>query len=584
MALAALDAWARVLSSGTIGKGAWRRIHPRYYPRIALGLATSCVGTIITLPERLIWAAFRAATITQRSRSRTTIVFVLGYYRSGTTHLHYLLSCDPNLRTPKWFQVMAPTGWWLSWTLVRWLLVPFLSSTRPQDDVAIGPEWPAEDDFASNNFNGACTMPGRMILPDEDSWAYYRRFHTLEGLAASERTRFERGLTGFVDRLSLGWCGSGRSWGDGHARRAILLKSPAHTARVETLVRLFGLDNVRFIHLSREPASVLRSNVAMHRRFEPYLFTDHPGDDVIRERIIDEYDRTERAFLVQSAHLPPGRVARMRYEDLVADPLGEVRRCYDELGLAWTPEFERRAKAYLASVRDYRTADKKGEARSEKTEAEKSEAGKAGAAKGEDIPERLRWMIEAFTHERPPVPHLAAAEARPSSVRLPASEPHTVAPARWLPRLAFAWSLCVCAWLLAAALAWDRMDWLVWPVGVALGMVVMRAGQLGTRGKDDKWGTVGRRDKEAFGRTPWVRGVVAAVATLACVLVVAFPATALTSDYRLRVPPNPPEWDHVWLSTRRGLTATNNIVYLVLGIMSAYRFASRTQPTVPGKM
>lgn len=136
----------------------------------------------------------------------------------------------------------------------------------------------------------------------------------------------------------------------------------------------------------------------------------------------------------------------------------------------------------------------------------------------------------------------------------------------WLPWLAFAWSLCVCAWLLAASFAWDRMDFLVWPVGVALGMVVMRG-----------------HTKSAPRGKPWRRGIVAALATLLAVLVVAFPATALTSDYRLRLPPNPPEWDHVWLSTHRGLTATNNIVYLVLGIMSAYRFASRTQPTPPGK-
>jgi hypothetical protein len=62
-------------------------------------------------------------------------------------------------------------------------------------------------------------------------------------------------------------------------------------------------------------------------------------------------------------------------------------------------------------------------------------------------------------------------------------------------------------------------------------------------------------------------------------LLVAFPATAMTSDYRLRVPP---PWGDVWVSTHRGLTAINNIVWIVLGLLSAYRFASRKHLTPPG--
>lgn len=220
---------------------------------------------------------------------------------------------------------------------------------------------------------------------------------------------------------------------------------------------------------------------------------------------------------------------------------------------------------------------------------------KAEAAKSEDIPEQLRWMTDAFGHDHPAVASAAAALASasplPSSAVSPAHGPRSFD--HWLMRLAFAWSLCVCAWLAAASLAWDRMDWLVWPVGVVLGMVVMRAGTNSTSGNGvtgSKWDTAGKSGKadHADGvrdttNSLWFRGFIAALATLLAVLVVAFPATALTSDYRLRVPPNPPEWDHVWLSTRRGLTATNNIVYLVLGVMSAYRFASRKQPTVPGR-
>src|SRR5207247_2512737 len=115
-------------------------------------------------------------------------------------------------------------------------------------------------------------------------------------------------------------------------------KSPAHTARVAELRRMFGAD-ARFIHLHREPAPVVRSNVAMHRRYTPFLLQPHPGDDEIRRRVVEEYDATERKFLAEAESLGPGRIVRMRYEDLIADPMGQISHAYAALGLELTPEF-----------------------------------------------------------------------------------------------------------------------------------------------------------------------------------------------------------------------------------------------------
>ena len=553
MALAPLDAWAKLL----LRAGAWRRISWRYWPRVLLGLSTSCVGTLITLPERIVLGLIDRLRARRGGKAGPVIVFVLGYYRSGTTHLHYLLSCDPLFVTPKWHQVVAPGGGWVSWQILRWLLVPFLSSTRPQDDVAIGPEWPAEDDFAHNNAACACTMPGRMILPG--LWDHYQRYQRPEDLTERERAEFERVVRAFSDRVA-------RRAGVG-AMRPLLLKTPAHTARVAALVRLFGVERVRFIHLSREPGAVLKSNTSMHRRFEPYLLMDHPGDDEIRRRIIVEYDRTERAFLEQSRDLPPGTVCRMRYEDLVVDPMGELRRCYGELGLPWTTRFERQASAYLDSVRDYRTAsDKAGAA------GPSASAGKPG---GLPVPEELAWLIAEFGHDRPaprvpgPISNSTAREpdgqaAVPTGVK-PTSQFVTGAAA-----LCVAAALCACLWLSAAWLAWDRMDWLVWPVGAVLGLTALHAAQPGRSGLEPIELSASRR--------AWL-GVCAALATILVVLLTALPATAMTTDYRTRAPL---DWPHLWLSTRRGLLATNNFFWVFLGVASAYRFASRKHMGPPG--
>lgn len=521
MAFAPLDCWARML----VQNGAITRIAPRYWLRVAGALCTSTLGTLLTLPERALLAVPQRRALRSAGHQGPPIVVVLGYYRSGTTHLHYLLSCDPGMVTPRWHQALAPSGFAVSWLCLRYFLVPFLSSKRPQDDVAFGPEYPAEDDFAVCNTNASCSLPGRMALPGE--WAHYRRLHGFEQAGAGEVDRFRAAQHAFTWRLSLL-----------NPRKTLLLKTPSHTARVRLLSELYG-DRVRFVHISRPPTAVLASNIAMHERFASFLLQDHPGDAEIARRVIDEYDASERAFLEQSARLPPDRLARLRYQDLIADPIGQVERVYTQLGMTLSPAAREKMTHYLRSVSAYRTASQRASASPKREEPSP-----------QPLPDALRWLIPAFGHDQATVPErsIPAAPNADPSVGSVAESPVASA------ILAALW--CIAGWLLIAYFGGSRFDWLVWPVGVTIGLAALK-----TAGKG----------------TPRL-GILCAVLTALTMLIVAFPATWIT-DYK---DARPVPWDHVWLSTRRGVLATNNWFWMILGVLSAHRFGSREHLRPPG--
>lgn len=492
MGLAALDAWARMLMRPRVA------VPVRYWVRLACALATSALGTALTLPERLAlapWLAWRGRRERWRLRHEPGFVIILGYYRSGTTHLHYLLSCDPRFRTPAWCETLAPQGFAASWWFLRWFLVPFLSSKRPQDDVAIGPEWPAEDDFAVNNWSVASCLPGRMVAPR--LYDHYARYHGLERLSPVEHSRWRRTQWAYLRKLA--WLARGR---------ALLLKSPSHTARLAELVDLLGAERVRFVHIRRDPEAVVRSNVAMHRRLEPHLLQPAPPDEVVEHRVREELASTERKYAAEKGTARPGHLAEVTYDDLVSDPMGTLRRVYDALGLEWTPVLERRAGAYLDSVRDYRAAS-------------------PGAAPA--------------TTDEPPA---------------------SQAVGTWRVRAAGAIAAlaCLAAWIALAAVLQRRYDWIVWPAGIAIGVVTLRASRSGT---------------------PRL-GAYAAALTLAVLVLAAFPATFL-SEYYFR-PVRNWEWGRdVWRSTYRGLLGLNNLFWIVMGVLSAYRFASRRHVAPPGR-
>ena len=53
--------------------------------------------------------------------------------------------------------------------------------------------------------------------------------------------------------------------------------------------------------------------------------------------------------------IPPGQFCEVRYEQLVADPVGQMKLVYDQLQLGGFDRFGRRWRAYFAKEKDYKT-------------------------------------------------------------------------------------------------------------------------------------------------------------------------------------------------------------------------------------
>jgi hypothetical protein len=515
MTLAPLDVWVRLLTR----RGA--RVGLVHVPWVTAGLFVSALSTVITLPERFgVWAYRKARRLEpERFDHPPGTIVVVGYFRSGTTHLHYLLSCDPRTVTPRWHQALVPQGFRLSWMVGRWAIIPFLPNRRPQDDMSFGSSWPAEDEFAICNWTLASAMISKFVMPSLH--ADLGRYHALEGLTDAERSRWRRAMTGFAWKVTRGARG-----------RVLLLKSPGHTARVRELWRLFG-GNVRFVHVSREPLDVIESNLRLHDRLRSQLLQKGLDRDELRRRIVEEYEHTERKFLAEIAELPAGRVARVRYQDIASDPMGELRRIYDELGLEWTNALAQRASAYLQSVRDYRAAS---DGRSSPADERERQ-----------VCDQLRHL---FGHDQPPVP----------TAPLPAIN-ESRSP-RWKGYAAALVSaiLAYAGWLGLIALIKSRADAVVWIVGLVIGGASVHAAHVGSV------------------RLGWW----CVVLTLLVLIGIQLPATLIVFDYAPGHPPWSREWTyHNVKGSLQGIASISTIIYTLIGCLGAFRMATRTHLRPP---
>lgn len=516
MGLASLDVWARLL---VVCRG---RIGPRYWLRLACAMGTSVLATCITLPERLLlapvlWWRFRGGAATYVPARDA--VMIVGYFRSGTTHLHNLLSTHPDAVTPRWVQAMSPQGFWLSWAFLRLALVPFLPNTRPQDDVAFGPDWPAEDDFAHNNWALVSTLPGRLVVPQERArWAAYQ---CLNDLPERDLARWRRVMAAFAWKVSAASRG----------RRHLLLKSPSHTGRVAELDRLFG-GRVRFVHISRDAEDVVRSNVAMHARLEGQSLQPLPPEAETREAVIAEYIETETVFLQEAEALEPSRVVRLRYDELVAAPMASYARVCEVMGLVWDERVRVRAERYLAEVGAYKT--------------------RAAVASEEPRDPRLAEldrMLALPAGGQDSAPSHAKARAEPEAKTDPRV---TCSRGRGIAAVWISAAIGLGVWLGLAHLTHSRLDMLAWPLGGLVGVAALRS-----RGRGDA-----------------VLGAWAAVGAFALVAASVWPLPAVASGWT-----GPDRINN--LRTAYG-TFNNNYLYLLFGMLTAYRYASRKFARPPG--
>ncbi len=121
------------------------KIHVKYYPRI---LAIVIIN-LINFPFR----TYERIMINPRFKKKSIVtdpIFIIGHWRSGTTHLHNLLCKDPQMGYITTYQSVFPDT--LFNKLGRFLFKGFSSllipGKRQGDNVKLGPSLPQEEEFA----------------------------------------------------------------------------------------------------------------------------------------------------------------------------------------------------------------------------------------------------------------------------------------------------------------------------------------------------------------------------------------------------------------------------------------------------
>ena len=171
-------------------------------------------------------------------------VFILGHWRSGTTFVHNVFSCDKHFGYNTTYQTVFPHLMMWGQPFFKKNMSWLMPDKRPTDNMELAVDLPQEEEFALANMM-PYTYYNFWFLPEYQQ-EYADKYLLFDDITEKELKVFEETFVKLI-KISL-WNTKGTQF---------LSKNPPHTGRVKELVKMF--PNAKFIYLMRNPYTVFES-------------------------------------------------------------------------------------------------------------------------------------------------------------------------------------------------------------------------------------------------------------------------------------------------------------------------------------
>jgi hypothetical protein len=256
-------------------------------------------------------------------------IIIVGLPRTGTTHLHNLLSADPQLRSLPYWESLEP----VPATIPPPDPDPRIERTAMATgftDVAM-PYFKAMHEMTPEHVHEEVQLQtltlASMLLETQWHVPTYR-----DWWKATDQTPGYRYLRRALQALQ--WLRGGERW---------VLKSPQHLEQFGRLMTVFPDATVICTH--RDPVSVTLSFATM-ASYSARLSIDHPDPVAIGKYWTDRIQDMLTACVRDRDVLPPERSLDVRFDDFMADEWGTVERIYEKAGQPFGDETRAALTAY----------------------------------------------------------------------------------------------------------------------------------------------------------------------------------------------------------------------------------------------
>jgi len=290
-------------------------------------------------------------------------LFILGFYRSGTSYLHEFLSKDDRFGYHSNFQMILPEIMLSSEKILAPVFEFISRSFNLQDSVHRLPlsfRFPGEEDATMTTSVNPRGAQWGYFFPKKMN-EYFQKYVLFENIPASELEAWKKEFVFLLKKISLA-----------NQNKQLVLKSPPNTARIKLLLGLF--PNAKFILIHRNPYEVYASNKRFWKVTQDTYALGGTRSLDTNTTILDTYSKMMHRYLLEKGLIPHGQLVELPYEDFIKNPVTCMRAAYKTLHLNDFSYCEHKMTSFAESQKKFKVLDHKLPPEERKTVSEKLES------------------------------------------------------------------------------------------------------------------------------------------------------------------------------------------------------------------
>lgn len=319
-----------------IGLISKNKIQVKYFPKLLVILIVNLINFPFRFYERLfINPQYKIKTL------KKAPIFILGHWRSGTTHLHNLLCQDPQMAYVTTYQSVFPDT--LFNKLGRFLFLGFskilIPGKRKGDNVTLGASLPQEEEFALGDkipisYYFFWLFPKNML-------SYYNKYIGFKNIETSQLEKWKSNYKLLIYKAIKNT-----------GKERFLSKNPPNTGRIRTLLEMF--PEAKFIFIHRNPIEVFLSTLNFYKKMLPPLQLQDISNEEIDNSIIEVYKKIMKDYFEQKKQIPVGNLVEVSFDHLEKDPAKVLENIYDTIHLDGYKEAEPNFEKYINNLKNYK--------------------------------------------------------------------------------------------------------------------------------------------------------------------------------------------------------------------------------------
>ena len=264
-------------------------------------------------------------------------VFIIGFWRSGTTLLHNLLCLVPGAAYITTYQTVFPNllghSWWF-----KPIIGKFWPTHRPFDDVKMGMDLPQEEEIALNNVQ-EISFYNFLCFP-QDFERFYLKELFMKGLDDKLVQRWKYEYLKLIRKAALNKKGD-----------RFISKSPSNMARIAHILELF--PDARFIFLYRDPYKTVESFYRFFQAVIPVIQVQEADHELTRERLTRVYVDMVREYYLFKDKIPPQNLLEIKFEDFNTNVLEGLDNIFNQFGIPGFENSRPHFEKYLNEISDF---------------------------------------------------------------------------------------------------------------------------------------------------------------------------------------------------------------------------------------